>query len=137
MKAPLSPLTPGPIFFKRTFPRKMNTFISCCNQWSRQYHRIAGGGSEGGGRSRLLLWRIPSPFQRNQQFRSLNTLAMVPSSVFILPVGLCAGPACCLVPHMFASEGDKAIISPTFSEIQYLCMFSRYRTGGEACAWSA
>ena len=54
----------------------------------------------------------------------LSTPAVVPSSVFVPAVGLCAGLACGLVPHaLCASEGDKAIISPTCSAIQYVCVF--------------
>lgn len=38
-------------------------------------------------------------------------------------MGLCAGPARGFLPHILcASEGDKAIISPTFSAIQCVCI---------------
>ena len=114
-----------------TFPRKMKAFISCCNQWPRA---VPPGWGWRVGWSRLLLWRIPSPSQSSQQPPPVSTLAVVPSSLCVPAVGLCAGPARGLLPHVLcASEGDKAIISPTFSAIQCVCVFSRYRTGGEAC----
>lgn len=111
----------------------MKAFISCCNQWSRA---VPPGWGWGVGWSRLLLWRIPSPSQSSQQPPPVSTLAVVPSSLCVPTVGLCAGPAHGLLPHVLcASEGDKAIISPTFSAIQRVCVFSRYGTGGEACGY--